>query len=124
MKYNPEIDYLRAFAVISVILYHFNINIFNLQIISGGFLGVDIFFVISGYLISSIIINDLKNNKFSIINFYERRARRILPTLFVIIIVTFLFSDSMTSLVLKGMQLIEASERFTRPVSTFPGPHS
>jgi peptidoglycan/LPS O-acetylase OafA/YrhL len=77
MNYRSEIDGLRAIAVLPVILFHAGFTIF-----SGGFVGVDIFFVISGYLITSIILHDLKNNKFSLINFYERRARRILPALF------------------------------------------
>ena len=77
MKYRPEIDGLRALAVIPVIFFHAGFNTF-----AGGFVGVDIFFVISGYLITSIIISELYSNKFSIVNFYERRARRILPALF------------------------------------------
>ena len=82
LKYRPEIDGLRALAVISVISFHANI-------ISGGFLGVDIFFVISGYLISYQIINEIKNyGKFSFSNFYKRRIKRILPVLFVIKLIT------------------------------------
>ena len=77
LKYRSEIDGLRALAIIPVILFHADFKAF-----SGGFIGVDIFFVISGYLITSIIIEDLKNNSFSIARFYERRARRILPALF------------------------------------------
>ena len=77
MKYRSEIDGLRAFAVMPVILFHAGFKEF-----SGGFVGVDIFFVISGYLIATIIISDMAAGKFSLINFYERRARRILPALF------------------------------------------
>ena len=77
MKYRAEIDGLRALAVLPVILFHAGFEWFG-----GGFVGVDVFFVISGYLITSILINDLENNAFSLINFYERRARRILPALF------------------------------------------
>ena len=77
MNYRSEIDGLRALAVIPVILFHAGFELF-----SGGFIGVDVFFVISGYLITTIIINDLSNNRFSLIHFYERRARRILPALF------------------------------------------
>jgi len=80
MKYRPEIDGLRALAVIPVILFHAEFNLF-----SGGYVGVDIFFVISGYLITTILIEDIENNRFSIVNFYERRARRILPALFFVI---------------------------------------
>ncbi|QDG39199.1 acyltransferase [Alteromonas mediterranea] len=87
MKYRPEIDGLRAVAVISVILFHAGLNAF-----SGGFVGVDIFFVISGYLITTIILSEKDNDAFSIINFYERRARRILPALFFIILVSLPFA--------------------------------
>jgi len=74
MNYRREIDGLRALAVIPVILFHAGFGLF-----SGGYVGVDIFFVISGYLITSIILTDLTNQNFSILHFYERRARRILP---------------------------------------------
>ena len=79
MKYRPDIDGLRAISVIAVILFHSGLSIFK-----GGFIGVDIFFVISGYLITSLILYDLKNNEFNLINFYKRRAKRILPVLFFI----------------------------------------
>ena len=79
MEYRREIDGLRALAVLPVILFHAGFKAF-----SGGFVGVDVFFVISGYLITSIILAELEIGKFSIINFYERRARRILPALFVV----------------------------------------
>jgi peptidoglycan/LPS O-acetylase OafA/YrhL len=77
MRYRAEIDGLRAVAVVPVILFHAGFETF-----SGGFVGVDIFFVISGYLITSIIMSDLSKGSFSLRNFYERRAKRILPTLF------------------------------------------
>ena len=87
LNYKPEIDGLRALAVISVVLYHAKFSILNFNIFSGGFLGVDIFFVISGYLITLIILKELSiSKKFSFINFYERRARRIIPTFFFILI--------------------------------------
>ena len=82
-KYRPEIDGLRAIAILPVIFYHA-----GLQIFSGGYVGVDIFFVISGYLISSIILSEIETGKFSIINFYQRRARRILPALFCVILIS------------------------------------
>ncbi|SFU33842.1 acyltransferase family protein [Halomonas korlensis] len=75
--YRPEVDGLRAVAVIPVILFHAGFEWF-----SGGYVGVDIFFVVSGYLITGIIYGELLSGNFSIINFYERRARRILPALF------------------------------------------
>ena len=81
LKYRAEIDGLRAIAVIPVILFHAGFELF-----SGGFVGVDVFFVISGYLITTILIKDLENNSFSLVNFYERRARRILPALYFMII--------------------------------------
>jgi peptidoglycan/LPS O-acetylase OafA/YrhL len=77
MKYRAEIDGLRALAVLPVIFFHAGFEFFN-----GGFIGVDIFFVISGYLITTIIISEMAEDNFSIVNFYERRARRILPALF------------------------------------------
>ena len=79
MKYRAEIDGLRALAVLPVILFHAGFDQFK-----GGFVGVDVFFVISGYLITTIIISEMAEDKFDIINFYERRARRILPALFFI----------------------------------------
>ena len=81
MKYRPEIDGLRALAVIPVILFHAGFELF-----SGGFVGVDIFFVISGFLITSILINEIENDKFSLLKFYERRALRILPALFTVML--------------------------------------
>ena len=87
MKYRPEIDGLRALAVIPVILFHAGFDL-----LSGGFIGVDVFFVISGYLITTILIDDLENKRFSIINFYERRARRILPALFFVMLLCIPFA--------------------------------
>ena len=71
MKYRPEIDGLRAIAVLPVIFFHAGSPIWT-----GGFVGVDVFFVISGYLITAILLRELDQGKFSVINFYERRARR------------------------------------------------
>ena len=84
--YRKEIDGLRAIAVISVILYHSGIEIF-----SQGYLGVDVFFVISGYLITSLVFNDLTNNRFNFLKFITRRARRILPLLFFVTFVSIPF---------------------------------
>ncbi len=82
MEYRREIDGLRAVAVIPVILFHAGFEFF-----SGGFVGVDVFFVISGYLITTIILAEREQGSFSLINFYERRARRILPALFFVMLV-------------------------------------
>ena len=80
--YRPEIDGLRALAVIGVILYHS-------ELLPGGFLGVDIFFVISGYLITSLIYKEyIKKNEFSFLNFYQKRIRRLVPALCVVIFFT------------------------------------
>ncbi len=81
--YRKEIDGLRALAVLPVILFHAGFEVF-----SGGFVGVDIFFVISGYLITSIILSEMQDQNFSLLKFYERRARRILPALCTVILWT------------------------------------
>ena len=92
-NYRPEIDGLRCIAVISVVLYHAQIIIFNFQPFKGGFIGVDIFFVISGYLITSIILREIiKKGDFSFKNFYERRLRRILPALLFVMLLSIPFS--------------------------------
>jgi peptidoglycan/LPS O-acetylase OafA/YrhL len=85
LKYRPEIDGLRAVAVLSVIFFHAGMNFFGINPFKGGYVGVDVFFVISGYLITGIILADIAENKFSFLKFYERRARRILPALFLVI---------------------------------------
>lgn len=87
MDYRPEIDGLRALAVLPVILFHAGFETF-----SGGFVGVDVFFVISGYLITTIILKELEQGDFSIARFYERRARRILPALFLVMFVCIPFA--------------------------------
>lgn len=79
LNYRAEIDGLRAVAVLPVMLFHAEIWPF-----SGGYIGVDVFFVISGFLITSLIMNDLESGQFDLANFYERRARRILPALFIV----------------------------------------
>ena len=86
-KYRPEIDGLRAVAVLPVILFHAGFTSF-----SGGFVGVDVFFAISGYLITSIIISEINDKNFTFIGFYERRARRILPALFFVLICSMPFA--------------------------------
>jgi peptidoglycan/LPS O-acetylase OafA/YrhL len=103
-KYRPDIDGLRALAVLSVIFYHFGISMF-----SGGYVGVDIFFVISGYLITTIIVSDIDAGNFTITKFYERRFRRILPALLVVVIASLIagyFLLSPTSLVDLGKSAV------------------
>ena len=87
MKYRSEIDGLRSFAVIPVVLYHAGITT-----ISGGFVGVDVFFVISGYLIANIIISEMKAGNFTYFEFYERRVRRILPALATVVLFSIIAS--------------------------------
>jgi peptidoglycan/LPS O-acetylase OafA/YrhL len=76
-RYRSDIDGLRSVAVIPVVLFHLGVGLF-----SGGFIGVDVFFVISGYLITGAIAREVESHRFSILSFYERRCRRILPALF------------------------------------------
>ncbi|MBW9117637.1 acyltransferase [Rhizobium cauense] len=83
MKYRAEIDGLRAIAVVPVLFFHAAIYPF-----SGGYVGVDIFFVISGYLITGILLREIAQGSFSVVGFYDRRIRRIYPALFATIIVT------------------------------------
>tara|TARA_B100000408_G_C10171316_1_gene170706 strand:- start:219 stop:572 length:354 start_codon:yes stop_codon:yes gene_type:complete len=93
LNYRPEIDGLRGIAVGTVILYHSQITILGHQPFKGGFIGVDIFFVISGYLITSIILKELvTTGKFSFKYFYERRIRRILPVLLLVMLVSLPFA--------------------------------
>ena len=87
IKYREEINGLRAIAVISVVFYHAGYSSF-----SGGWLGVDVFFVVSGYLISNIILSELNDTTFSFKNFYLRRIRRILPALFSTLLISLPFS--------------------------------
>ncbi|MEZ5572918.1 MAG: acyltransferase family protein [Halioglobus sp.] len=79
-KYRPEIDGLRAFSIIAVVIYHAFPNL-----LPGGFVGVDIFFVISGYLITSIILSSRDDRRFTITGFYRRRIKRILPALILVL---------------------------------------
>lgn len=83
MKYRSDIDGLRALAIVSVVLYHLSFPNF-----SGGYVGVDVFFVISGFLITSIIYHEMLEGTFSFAQFYERRIRRLFPSLFCVIAVT------------------------------------
>ena len=93
LKYRPEIDTLRAIAVLAVIIYHANFYLFGSLVFSGGYLGVDIFFIISGYLITSIILKELiEKDSFSFKNFYIKRIKRILPALLFVMLVSIPFS--------------------------------
>lgn len=85
--YRPEIDGLRAVAVLLVLLFHAGLPGFH-----GGFAGVDVFFVISGYLISGILLRETAAGTFSFTGFYERRVRRIMPALLTMLTTTALFS--------------------------------
>jgi peptidoglycan/LPS O-acetylase OafA/YrhL len=77
MTYRPDIDGLRAVAIVPVVLFHAGFALWG-----GGFVGVDVFFVISGYLIASFILSEIRSGEFSLRNFYLRRIRRIFPALF------------------------------------------
>ena len=81
--YRPAIDGLRALAIVSVILFHFDRAVFG-----AGFIGVDVFFVISGYLITSILLSDMEAGRFSIARFYQRRIARIFPVFFIVLSAT------------------------------------
>jgi peptidoglycan/LPS O-acetylase OafA/YrhL len=81
-RYRPEIDGLRAIAVMAVLLFHLDLGL------AGGYVGVDVFFVISGYLITKLVVRDLAEDGFSILTFWERRVRRIFPALFAMMAVT------------------------------------
>ena len=102
MRYDHRIDGLRAIAIFTVIIYHLNFFYNEFQILPGGFFGVDVFFVISGYLITGILIE----KKLSLKEFYIRRARRILPVLLIVVLTTSIFGY----LILLPDQLIELSE--------------
>ena len=82
-KYRPEVDGLRAIAILPVMFFHTGLPNFK-----SGLIGVDIFFIISGYLITSLIYKEASNKKFSLKNFYLRRIRRLLPALFLMMVIT------------------------------------
>jgi len=132
--YRPDIDGLRAVAVMAVILFHYGFSF-----LPGGFVGVDIFFVISGYLITSIIINDVNAGNFTFRNFYLRRARRILPALYTVLVccipLSFLlflpadlinFGKSLISTILFGSNIFFMQETgyFSAPALTKPLLHT
>jgi len=124
--YRPEIDGLRALAIIPVLLFHAGVAGF-----AGGFMGVDIFFVISGFLITSIIIREIKEETFSLVGFWERRVRRIMPVMFVVMLTVAIaayfillfpvdFIDFGQSLVAQSLFLVNIF--FMRKSNYFAGP--
>lgn len=93
MKYRPDVDGLRTLAVLSVIFYHAKLTVSGWEVITGGYLGVDIFFVISGYLITTVLMTELvQTGRISITYFYERRARRLLPALLLVMLASLPFA--------------------------------
>ena len=107
IKYRPDIDGLRAIAVIFVILFHSQITVFGIQFFRGGYIGVDIFFVISGYLITSILLKELYlKKKINFNYFYQRRIRRLIPALLAVMI----FSTLIASIYLPPSRFVEFSK--------------
>lgn len=88
INYRPELDGLRTIAVMAVLFYHAKISLMGKELLPGGFLGVDIFFVLSGFLISSIIIKSSNSGGFSYVDFYIKRSKRIFPALLAVLIAT------------------------------------
>lgn len=133
--YRPDIDGLRAVAVIAVLLFHLKISGF-----AGGYIGVDVFFVISGFLITSILLRDLQRGKFSLIEFWKRRIRRIFPVLFFVMLATAMasyffilfptdystFSQSLVaqSLFLINIFFMRTGSYFAAPAETAPLLHT
>lgn len=122
-KYRPEVDGLRALAVIPVVLFHAGLGF------PGGYVGVDVFFVISGYLITSLIIKDLERGTFSMIQFWERRARRILPAGTAMVVATLLLgslamtpeSSDALGMSASWQSLFAANLYFERTIDYFSG---
>ena len=130
MKFIKHLDGLRAIAIIFVILFHSGIEIF-----SGGYVGVDIFFVLSGYLITGIVYHKFETNSFSFYDFYARRIRRLIPPLIVVKIITLIFGFYLmnpyqffmlidqafySTILLSNYYLSENSDYFS--ISTFENP--
>lgn len=127
ITYRPEIDGLRAIAVLSVLIYH----AFP-EWLPSGFIGVDIFFVISGYLITSILIKEITSGKFQFATFYERRIRRLLPPLLPVLAVTAILCSVLLSEVafkdfsrsLKSVAIFLSNWHFLSSISYFDAPGS
>ena len=91
--YRPDIDALRGVAVLSVLFYHAKFSFFSQKLFIGGFLGVDIFFVLTGFLITTMLVSEFEENKtINILNFYIRRVRRLIPALLVVMVISTFFS--------------------------------
>ena len=106
IKYQSNIDTLRGISILLVVIYHLKLDILNYKFLSGGYLGVDIFFVISGYLITSILSLNVSNGKFDFKNFFLRRFLRIVPVYIFVIFVTLAISYYL----LVSQQLVELSK--------------
>jgi peptidoglycan/LPS O-acetylase OafA/YrhL len=134
MRYRPDIDGLRALAVLPVVLFHAGFSWFG-----GGYIGVDVFFVISGFLITSLIAEEIREERFSLISFYERRIRRIFPALFAVILfsciaalglyfplqfVDFTKSILATTIFASNMYFWRSSGYFEGPTHEFPLLHT
>jgi peptidoglycan/LPS O-acetylase OafA/YrhL len=89
IRYRPEVDGLRAISVVAIIIYHAEFMRAGYNLIPGAFLAVEVFFVISGFLITSLILKELQESRgFSVRNFYERRVRRLFPALLLVLTVS------------------------------------
>ena len=106
IKYQSNIDTLRGISILLVVIYHLKLDILNYKFLPGGYLGVDIFFVISGYLITSILSLNVNNGKFDFKNFYLRRFLRIVPVYIFVIFITL----TLSYYILLPQQLVELSE--------------
>lgn len=134
LKYRPDIDGLRAIAVLAVVLFHL-----DPRLAPGGYIGVDVFFVISGYLITSIVLREIRADDFSLGRFYERRIRRLLPALFTVAAASFvvawlfllpndfrLHSEAMaaTALFVANLFFWKKTDYFSDPVESLPLLHT
>ena len=107
--YRSDIDALRGYSIIFVILYHSRFYYNDFFLFSGGFIGVDIFFVITGYLITKLLVTEYNSNKkINILDFFERRIRRLIPVLILVLLIASIFSV----LVLEPTKLKQFAESF------------